>query len=89
MDFKDHPVSLTEAKAGKVPKAHIWTPRDALIDLLRRIDNGENIDAVVICHRQPSDTVDGEFITGYNMATPDMNTGLGMLSRVAHLINAQ
>jgi len=84
-DFKDHPVSLTEARAGKVREANVWTPRDALIDLLRRIDGGEKLDALIVVYRATQE--DGGVRIGYNLATPDAEVGQGLLSRAAYLIN--
>lgn len=83
-DFKDHPVSLTEIRAKKSSKACDWTPRDAVIDLLRRIDEGEPIDAVVIVSRERLD--DGNYRTLYNNCAPDLNSSLGMLARAAFMM---
>jgi hypothetical protein len=48
-DFKDHPKSLNEVKADKQDQASLWTVRDALISVLRDIDNGAiNPDTMVI-----------------------------------------
>lgn len=42
-DYSDHPVSITEARSerGGPLTAHLWTPRDCLIEALRAIDRGE------------------------------------------------
>ena len=40
-DFKDYPPSITELRSEKTNSAKDWTPRDALIHVLRLIDNGE------------------------------------------------
>lgn len=40
-DFKDHPKSFTELRSEREDDAKIWTPRDVLIAMLRRIDSGE------------------------------------------------
>lgn len=49
MDFKDHPPSITEIKSDKSNRGSDWTPRDALIALLRDIDSGNiNVQAVFI-----------------------------------------
>ena len=40
-DYTKAPVSIAEHQARKHEKAKLWTPRDALINTLRRIDAGE------------------------------------------------
>jgi hypothetical protein len=83
-DFANYPVSLAERKAETSGKARDWSPRDALIAVLRDIDAGKKVDAVVICYRE----IDGdERNTHFSMSSPDCLTGLGLLSRVAHMIN--
>lgn len=85
-NFAAYPVSLSEHRAETSRKASDWSPRDALIALLRDIDSGDvKVDAMVICYRSPND--DGAQ-TRFSMATPDALTGLGLLSRVAAQINA-
>jgi hypothetical protein len=42
-DFKDYPPSITELKSERTKDAADWTPRDALICLLREIDSGQTI----------------------------------------------
>lgn len=84
-DFSNHPPSITELRANRSKDCSEWTPRDALIDLLRRIDAGEaNIDAMVIAYREV--TADG-LKTRFNMVAPDAATGLGLLSRASWMIN--
>lgn len=39
-NFADYPKSVTEVHAEKSEDMSKWTPRDALIDLLREIDSG-------------------------------------------------
>lgn len=48
-NYKDHPKSITEIKANKERDGSLWTPRDALINILRDIDEGRKIDNLVIC----------------------------------------
>lgn len=84
MDFKDHPQSLSEIRANKSRNCADWTPRDALIDMLRRIDGGEQIDALVICARQVNDEGTA---TKFSMATPDLITAFGLMSRAMWMMN--
>lgn len=41
LNFADAPVSLATVRATKAYDGRLWTPRDALIDLLRDIDGGK------------------------------------------------
>lgn len=83
-DYSKHPQSLTEIRANKTRSCSDWTPRDVLIDLLRRIDGGENIDAIVVAMRQVNE--DGT-ATRFSMATPDAATALGLMARASWMIN--
>jgi hypothetical protein len=40
MDYSSHPPSIAEIRSDKTGKGSDWTPRDALIALLRDIDSG-------------------------------------------------
>lgn len=52
-NFADAPKSLNEARADKEQNAALWTPRDALVSLLREIDNGKvNPEKIVICYTE-------------------------------------
>lgn len=84
-NFADYPLSMTEIKAEREGDMRIWTPRDVLIDLLRRIDSGDLVtDAMVVSFRR----VDGDdYYTNFAMASPDLHTSLGLLSRTAHQMN--
>jgi len=86
--FADEPVSITEIKAAKPEAtAATWTPRDALIDVLRRWDRGEikNCDAMVIAYRAG----DNPKTPGvhYAISVPDAHVALGLLSRAVYMIN--
>lgn len=79
-DYGDHPVSLTEAMANRKHDSRLWTPRDALISLLRDIDSGLiSPDALVaVCRTQDSD---GGYHTTFVNATPDVHVAMGLLAR--------
>lgn len=55
LDFKNHPPSIGEIRSDKTHAAADWTPRDALISLLREIDNGLKVEALVISYTLPLD----------------------------------
>jgi len=77
-DFKDAPRSLGEVRSDKSGKGSDWSPREALVCLLRDIDNGLNVDALVVCYRVDKDRA------SFVAAAPDGLTVLGLLSRISH-----
>lgn len=79
-DFSNHPASISELRAKKDRSGAMWTPRDALIDGLRDIDNGLKVDAVVICFRQHDD---GATVT-FAQASPDPATAVGVWQIAGH-----
>jgi len=84
-DFANHPVSITEAKADREHDCTLWTPRDALISLLRDIDSGAvKPDALVCVYRFEDD--DGAMCSRFVNATPDCHTALRLLTRGQFLI---
>lgn len=79
-NYADHPVSLTEAKANRDHDSRTWTPRDALISLLRDIDSGKiNPNALVAVCRSLDEQ--GSYDTTFVNATPDVHVALGLLAR--------
>ena len=78
-NFAQHPVSLTEAKAGKSGDAALWTPRDALISALRRLDSGEiNPSSIFIWW---NDRTDRETY-GFSQVSRDHRDAESILSRL-------
>ena len=52
-DFSNAPKSIAELRADRDHSAAKWTPRDALIAVLRQIDSGEiNPSEMVIAYRE-------------------------------------
>jgi len=85
--YADAPVSLAETKAEKLRDASLWKPRDALIALLRDIDNGADIPTMVVVYRS---IVDGQKGIFYQAAgSTDKIETLGMLARISHIIAEQ
>ncbi|MGL5734197.1 MAG: hypothetical protein ACRCYS_04950 [Beijerinckiaceae bacterium] len=84
-DFSSHPTSLGEVRSERSERASDWTPRDALISVLRDIDAGAIApDALIISYRLP--TPDGIGSTSFVMASPDPLVCLGLLARSAFRI---
>lgn len=74
-NYANAPVSITEHRARKEEKAKLWTPRDALINTLRRIDAGdlEPVNLVMIVE------TDSHYESV--IATPDMDKTIALLWR--------
>lgn len=79
-DYSDHPVSISEARANREEDSRLWTPRDALISILRDIDSGAiNPDALVAVCRTKDE--DGGYRTTFVNASPDIHVAMGLLTR--------
>lgn len=82
--YADAPESLGHHRAHKTWNAKDWTPRDALVDALRRIDRGElKLDTVVVCMREK---IKGGCRTSYSQAGGDAHISLGLMEQVKHKI---
>jgi hypothetical protein len=80
-DYSNYPKSITELKSDKTQQANDWTPRDVLIDMLRKIDNGEvKPNILAICFREDADT------PRISLSSPDPLITTGML---AHIIGSR
>lgn len=84
-NFKDYPQSIGELRSDKTQNASDWTPRDTLIDILRRIDNGVNVTGIVISYCVTTD--DGDASTHYLASTKHRYEALGLLTRAEWLLN--
>jgi hypothetical protein len=89
-DFSQHPQSVQEIRSFRSRNGADWTPRDALIELLRQIDKGEaDPNALVICWGEvdPKDPTAG--YTTFSSACPNGIVALGLLTRCVYRINVQ
>ena len=60
MDYANHPPTVNEIRSDKTGNGSDWTPRDALIALLRDIDSGEIVlSAVFIAGISPASGPNG------------------------------
>lgn len=83
-NFADEPINIITAKAEKLGDCSIWSPRDALVDTLRRIDKGEiKPTRIVISYREGEPD---EPYTSYTISGHDPTIAIGMLVRVQHMI---
>lgn len=81
--FEHAPLSIGEIRSQRSWKASDWTPREALVQVLRMIDSGEIApDAITVCWRTKIGP--GETVTGMRLAGPDIHTSLGLLTVAAH-----
>lgn len=79
-DFADYPVSVSEARADREDDCRLRSPRDALISVLRDIDEDKVApDALICIYRERGD--DGSTQTHFAAASPDIHTSLGLLTR--------
>jgi hypothetical protein len=85
-NFADHPKTVGEIRANKTQLAREWAPRDVLIEMLRLIDSGKKVDALVVCWKE---TIEGRENGFYRLSSPNCLTALGMLSLAAHQIGNQ
>lgn len=79
-DYSNAPISIGEARANKAVDATKWTPRDALISLLREIDSGKiKISSLVVAYSE--DLPDGDKVTRVCVSTKGLVEALGLLAR--------
>lgn len=78
-DFSNHPPSIAEIRADRERDARLWTPRDALIQLLRDIDGGAVAPEALVCVYRER-LANGNTATHFVNATPDYHTALGLLT---------
>lgn len=78
--FANHPPSISELRSDKTECAADWTPRDALISTLRRIDSGElKVEALVIAMRRAPEVGAERGQLSYAVASPDHFITVGLL----------
>lgn len=76
--FKDHPVSLAEVRSERTQNAVDWKPRDALIEVLRRIDKGEiSPEALIVAWVEFKPNGVSDF--GFRNASPNIIVSTGLL----------
>lgn len=85
-DFKKHPQSITELRAGKAEDGSKWTPRDALINLLRDIDNGLDVDMLLVGYRIKVKGTENEYDYSYHNATPSTIVALELWTYTGELL---
>jgi hypothetical protein len=80
-NFAGYPKTIGEIRSDRSNSGADWKPRDALIDVLREIDEGRiSPEAIVICMREPDKERANEAHTKYRVASPDPHVTFGLLS---------
>jgi len=78
--FAEYPHSINELR--KDNNAATWTPREALVNLLRDIDRGEvEPTALVICIAEKG-SQPGSVITTYRNVSGDLHQAVGLVEAV-------
>lgn len=77
-NFADYPLSINERRDGL---AATWTPREALINLLRQIDRGEvdPIGLLVLVNERPTVDTPGTVRLSMRNCTANLHEALGIL----------
>lgn len=86
--FAGQPESVAELRAHREGDGTKWTPRDVLLSLLRRIDNGEiSPDTLVVFHRNADPSAKNGFGYSYTWAGKCEDTAAGVIQRCAIMFN--
>ena len=85
-DFSNHPPSITEVRAERNEDGTLWTPRDVLIATLRRIDNGENVDALIVAWRTKHEC--GHHTGHFFQAMQDPFVTMGLIANTMYKMQA-
>ena len=79
-DFSNAPVSIAELKSDKTQKSSDWTPRDVLIETLRRIDNGEIEPRSLLVTWAGDGSRDNLIAVGVRHSSPNLITAMGLVA---------
>jgi hypothetical protein len=77
MNYAEQPASLAEKRAFEKGDCQLWSPRDLLLYYLRRIDEGETFDGMMVVYLK-KDPVRG-VTTGFHRAQVTMLECVGAL----------
>lgn len=85
-DYSKEPVSLAVTRAMKEGDANKVSPRDILLDQLRRIDAGEDKPCDMIIIFRERNAEDTSWDTGYVRSGSDALATIGMMERAKFMI---
>lgn len=77
-NYASYPKTIGELRSDRTEDCGDWTPREALIDVLRQIDSGAKVESLIVCWRQNNEN--GKQTGHFRTATPDVFVSLGLLS---------
>ena len=86
-DFKDAPESLAIVRAERAENASLCPPRDILIELLRQIDKGLDVDLCVIAYRAGGTPPPRGRARYLQAGGAGLHDSLGLLDRVQYMMN--
>lgn len=86
--FVNHPVSITEARAERGSDGSLWTPRDALISILRDIDEGrlEPSDLVIVMRVPLPEEGPHSYKISRAQSSANLTLCIGLLEEAKHHI---
>lgn len=80
VSFAGFPQSISELRADQKDDGALWSPRDALIDVLRSLDEGKIKPATLIVMWSEED--DDHEATSYRNASKSTLKSIGLMARV-------
>jgi hypothetical protein len=81
-DFSAFPVTVGELRSDRSGKASDWSPRDALIEVLRQMDSGGMASCDVLLIGWSRSVEPGVRSTGWRIASPDPLLSVGLATRL-------
>lgn len=86
-NFSDAPESLSIARGIRESNASLVKPRDILVEMLRDIDNGVDVELMVISFRFGGEAVGRGKASFMQAGGVGLHDSLGLLERVKHQLN--
>ena len=84
-NFAGYPPSIAETRANAAQSSALWSPRDALLSLLREIDEGKaKVDVLVIAFARIDE--EGLSRTSYRAASPNALMSYGVMTRAMQMM---
>lgn len=84
-DYSDAPVSVGEVRSGKSLSCTDWSPREALVQMLRAIDRGAVAPSSLIIVYNDHTDGDGKTVH-FSVASPSGVAAVGMLAYAQYLM---
>lgn len=89
-DYANAPKSITELRSNREHNGRLWTPRDALIAVLRDIDEGKiKVKNVAICLTVEDHDGDGEVSTEHVAAYQNRLELLGTIIKTMNWVSGK